>query len=157
LPAECNDDIHDKELLAVIKCIKEWHSELRGLKKPYTKLTDHKNLEPFTSKKILNERQIRWMEILEPLNFILKHRPGKASIIPDTLSRREQDIPKDATDSRLVHREKVLLPQSLWINQKNAIELVCPFSDDPKLMELWSEAIKSENIANNYLQTYLTI
>ena len=71
LPAECNYDIHDKELLAVIKCIKEWNSELRGLRKPFTILTDHKNLEPFGSKKVLNERQIRWMEILAPLNFTL--------------------------------------------------------------------------------------
>lgn len=57
LPAECNYDIHDKELLAIIKCIKEWNSELRGLKKPFTILTDHKNLEPFGTKKILSERQ----------------------------------------------------------------------------------------------------
>ncbi|KAI0991811.1 hypothetical protein K3495_g16376, partial [Podosphaera aphanis] len=40
LPAECNYDIHDKELLAIIKCVKEWNSELRGLKKPFTILTD---------------------------------------------------------------------------------------------------------------------
>lgn len=69
LPAECNYDIHDKELLAIIKCIKEWNSELRGLKKPFTILTDHKNLEPFGTKKVLSERQIRWMELLAPLSF----------------------------------------------------------------------------------------
>ena len=89
LPAECNYDIHDKELLAIIKSIKEWNSELRGLKKAITILTDHKNLEPFEKKKVLNERQVRWMELLTPLNFQLKHRPGKSSTIPDALSRRE--------------------------------------------------------------------
>lgn len=113
LPAECNYDIHDKELLAIIKCVKEWNSELRGLKKPFVILTDHKILEPFGSKKLLNEQQIRWMELLATLNFTLKHRPGKASIIPDALFRREQDMPKDADDSRLAMRENTLLPSTL--------------------------------------------
>ena len=95
LPAECNYDIHDKELLAIIKCIKEWNGELRGLKKPFNILTDHKNLEPFGKKKTLNERQVRWMEILAPLNFTLKHRPGKASIIPDALSVQINQVNSD--------------------------------------------------------------
>ena len=55
-PAESNYDIHDKELLAIIKCVREWHSELRGLHYQFTILTDHKNLEPFMVKRQLNER-----------------------------------------------------------------------------------------------------
>ena len=70
-PAESNYDIHDKELLAIIKCVKEWHSELRGLHHQFTILTDHKNLKPFMVKRQLNERQIRWSELLAPLNFKL--------------------------------------------------------------------------------------
>lgn len=81
LPAECNYDIHDTELLAIIKCVKKWYSELWGLKKPFTILPDHKNLEPFGKKKILNERQARWMEISAPLRFKLRRRPGNASTI----------------------------------------------------------------------------
>jgi hypothetical protein len=92
-PAECNYDIHDKELLAIVKCIKEWSSELRGLSKPFTILTDHKNLEPFMTKKSLNERQVRWSEFLSQFKFTLEHRPGTQTTVPDALSRREQDIP----------------------------------------------------------------
>lgn len=157
LPAECNYDIHDKELLAIIKCVKEWNSELRGLKKPFTILTDHKNLEPFASKKVLSERQIRWMEILTPLNFTLKHRPGKASVVPDALSRREQDMPKDANDSRVVMREQTLLPAKLWIKQMNVSDLTCPFHDDPELTKLWSEALTSGKIIDEYLRAYLSV
>lgn len=157
LPAECNYDIHDKELLAIIKCIKEWNGELRGLKRPFTILTDHKNLEPFGKKKVLNERQIRWMEILEPLSFILKHRPGKASIVPDTLSRREQDMPKNGADLRIKNREKTLLPQNLWINQLSVSDLECPFSDDVYLKEIWEKALVSDVSAENYLKAYITI
>ena len=43
----------------LVKCVKEWNSELRGLSKPFTILTDHKNLEPFMVKRLLNERQVR--------------------------------------------------------------------------------------------------
>lgn len=41
-PAECNYDIHDKELLAIVRCLKEWRSELIGLKDPFQILTDQR-------------------------------------------------------------------------------------------------------------------
>lgn len=157
LPAECNYDIHDKELLAIIKCVKEWNSELRGLKKPFTILTDHKNLEPFGTKRMLSERQVRWMELLAPLSFNLKHRPGKASTIPDALSRRDQDMPKDATDSRVALREKFLLPENLWLNPSIASDLTCPFLDEPQLSNLWNQALQNEEIISPYLKAYNTI
>ena len=160
LPAECNYDIHDKELLAIVKCIKEWSSELRGLYKPFTILTDHKNLEPFTTKKTLNERQMRWSNFLAPYNFILKHRPGAAATIPDALSRRDQDVPKDGTDARMTERERTLLPSDLWINTTNVqdpSELQCPFTDDNSLQTLWQQALQTEDIGTAFLQAYNTI
>ena len=145
-PAECNYDIHDKELLAIIKCMKEWHSELRGLAKPFEILTDHKNLEPFTVKKILTERQVRWSEFLSQFNFRLSYRPGKDAIVPDALSRREQDLPKDQNDSRLVERQRTLLLGTLWANPtqievlKNnkqlPLPLIGPFPNDEHLQLL---------------------
>ena len=57
LPAECNYDIHDKELLAVIRCLEEWDAELRSVKS-FTILTDHKNLEYFMKVRRLNEQQM---------------------------------------------------------------------------------------------------
>lgn len=42
---ECNYNVHDKELLAIIKCLNEWRGELIGLEKPFIILTDHKNLQ----------------------------------------------------------------------------------------------------------------
>ncbi|KAL5606215.1 uncharacterized protein BROUX77_003408 [Berkeleyomyces rouxiae] len=34
-PAEVNYEIHDKELLAVIKCLEEWRGELKSLGAPF--------------------------------------------------------------------------------------------------------------------------
>ncbi len=46
-PAECNYEIHDKEMLAIIRALEEWRAELEGLEKEIQILTDHKALEYF--------------------------------------------------------------------------------------------------------------
>jgi transposase InsO family protein/predicted aspartyl protease len=148
-PAECNYDIHDKELLAIVKCIKEWNSELRGLTKPFLILTDHKNLEPFTVKKRLNERQVRWAELLSEFNFKLEHRPGKEATIPDALSRREQDVPQGEDDSRLAERDQTVLPEQLWIS-RTGISLPNPFTDDKELADAWNASIDNDEVGAAY-------
>jgi hypothetical protein len=44
-PAECNYDIYDKELMAIIKALEEWRPECEGAAYPLQLITDHKNLE----------------------------------------------------------------------------------------------------------------
>jgi hypothetical protein len=44
--AECNYDVHDKELLAVVQALKEWRRYAKGSKHRIRILTDHKNLVP---------------------------------------------------------------------------------------------------------------
>ena len=58
LPAECNYEIYDKELLAIIRAFEEWHPELAGTpaEDPIRVITDHKNLEYFITTKTLNRR-----------------------------------------------------------------------------------------------------
>jgi hypothetical protein len=58
LPAECNYEIHDKELLAIIRCFEEWHEYLVPLER-FTVRTDHNNLRYFSTKRKLSERQAR--------------------------------------------------------------------------------------------------
>ena len=54
-PAERNYEIHDKELLVVVKCLEQWSAELRSVLKTIM-LTDHKNLEYFMKAYKLSER-----------------------------------------------------------------------------------------------------
>jgi len=63
-PAECNYDIYDTELMAIIKALEEWRPECEGARYPLKLITDHKNLEYFMTKKLLNRRQARWSEFL---------------------------------------------------------------------------------------------
>lgn len=63
-PAECNYEIYDKELLAIIRSFEEWRPDLEGAAFPIAVISDHKNLEYFMTTKNLNRRQARWAEYL---------------------------------------------------------------------------------------------
>jgi hypothetical protein len=53
-PVECNYDIYDKEQMAIIKALEEWRPQCEGGAYPLQLITDHKNLEYFMTKKLLN-------------------------------------------------------------------------------------------------------
>ena len=55
LPAECNYPIYDKELLAIVKCLREWNSELRSVLE-FKVLTDYRALEYFATVRKLSKR-----------------------------------------------------------------------------------------------------
>lgn len=86
--AELNYQIHDKELMAIIKAFEEWRVYLSGTKEQVTVYTDHKNLVNFTTTKELNRRQVRWAEFLSEFNFKISYRPGNENGRADALSRR---------------------------------------------------------------------
>lgn len=115
-PAECNYDIHDKELLSIVRAVSEWRGELVGLKHPFLVLTDHKNLVPFMSSRRLIERQIRWANLLSQFNFKFQFRAGKKAARPDALSRRGQDMPTDEEDERIKNRFATLIKDE-WTDE----------------------------------------
>jgi hypothetical protein len=53
-PAEYNYEIYDKELMAIICAFEEWRPELQSVINPIHILSDYKNLEYFTTTKLLN-------------------------------------------------------------------------------------------------------
>jgi len=76
IPAECNYDIHDREMLAIVESMKHWRHYLEGAKYPIQIRSDHKNLETFMTTKMLNRRQARWAEFLANYDFVLVHIKG---------------------------------------------------------------------------------
>ena len=56
---EQNYKIHDKEILAVIKCLGAWRYYLEEVKLKFEIWTDHKNLQYFMTSQKLNHRQVR--------------------------------------------------------------------------------------------------
>ena len=61
---ELNYDTHDKELLAIFEVFKIWWHYLESLAYPIYIVTDHKNLEYFSTTKMLTQRQVQWSEYL---------------------------------------------------------------------------------------------
>ena len=56
---ERNYKIHDKEILAVVRCLEAWRHFLKGAIVKFEIWTDHKNLEYFMKVQKLNWRQAR--------------------------------------------------------------------------------------------------
>src|SRR5260370_3366573 len=75
---EKNYDTHDKELLAVFEAFKNWQHFLEGSAKVIDTVTNHKNLEYFTSSKKLLQRQARCADVLAHFNMKGHFRPGRA-------------------------------------------------------------------------------
>jgi len=147
---ECNYEIYDKELMAIIRCFEEWRLHLEGSSHPITVLSDHRNLEYFMSTKNLNRRQARWSEFLSRFNFKIHYRPGKASGKPDALTRRSRDLPK-GRDERLGHMEQLVLKpfnvSSLYLLADDELEF-----DAPDLEALWETAYDEDPFPNRILE-----
>ena len=54
---ERNYEIHDKEILAIIRALEAWRHLLEGAQFKFKIWTDHKNLEYFMKAQKLNRRQ----------------------------------------------------------------------------------------------------
>jgi len=52
---ELNYDVHNKELLVISKAFKIWRQYLEGSASPIDVVTDHKNLEYFSTTKIVRK------------------------------------------------------------------------------------------------------
>ena len=92
--AELNYDIHDKELLAIFEAFKIWRHYLEGLAYPIDIVIDHKNLEYFSTTKVLTRRQAQWSEYLSQFNLVIRFGPGRLGTKPDALTRRWDVYPK---------------------------------------------------------------
>ena len=105
-PAECNYDIYDKELMAIVRAFEEWRPKLSGtpVENPIAVISDHKNLQYFMTSKQLNARQARWAEFLVNFNFRISYHPGKQGTKPDSLTKRVGDLLEGPDDYRTQYR-----------------------------------------------------
>ncbi|GJZ49781.1 putative reverse transcriptase domain-containing protein [Tanacetum coccineum] len=90
-PHEENYTTHDLELGAVVFALKIWRHYLYGTK--CIVFTDHKSLQHILDQKELNMRQCRWLELLADYDCEIRYHPGKANVVADALSQKEQIKP----------------------------------------------------------------
>jgi len=85
-PAKCNYGIGDKELLAIMLALEKWHMYLHQLPRLFTIITDHHNLQNFTTKALLSRQQARWAQELAQYDFKIVFRPGAQNGKTDALT-----------------------------------------------------------------------
>jgi hypothetical protein len=107
---ELNYDVHDKELLAIFEAFQKWRHYLEGTVSPVDVVTDHKNLQYFSTTKILTRRQARWSEFLSQFNLVIRFRPGKQGAKPDTLTRRWDVYLKEGSSDAAILNPQNLRP-----------------------------------------------
>lgn len=121
LPAEVNYQIYDKELLAIVAAFKHWRHYLEFSSEITIVLTDHRNLEYFSTTRSLSRRQVRWSEILSDFNFRIQYRPGSQNGGADALSRK--DRPEGGSTPMTSKTDMVLLPPTHFLNNLQSIPL----------------------------------
>ena len=140
----------EKELLAIVMCLKEYRSMLFGGR--LTIYTDHKNL---TFKTLSAQRVLRWRLYLEDFDVTFKYIEGKKNVLADcfswlpimakpTVGKKEQQglgklidfvnikIPKDEDDV-FFNELPVLLPSICGNDDTDIIEC---FLNLPALQEM---------------------
>ena len=118
---ERNYEIHNKEILVVIRCLEVWRHFLEGTTTKFKVWTDHKNLEYFIKAQKLNRRQARWALYLSRFDFALKHILGSKMEKADSLSRRpdwEVRVEKDNKNKTLVK------PKWLEVQRTEEVEVI---------------------------------
>ena len=67
--------------------------------------TDHKSLKYIFTRKELNLRQRRWLELIKDYDMKLHYHPGKANVVADALSRKSHvntlmtgELPKELVE-----------------------------------------------------------
>src|ERR1700722_3992437 len=102
--AEKNYPIHEKQLLAIVRALKKWRSDLLG--SPIYVYTDHRTLENFDSQCELSRRQLCWQEMMSQYDMEIIYIWGEDNTVADTLSRiRPGAFPDEQTD---------LNPHEIW-------------------------------------------
>lgn len=163
-PHECNYEIYDKELLAIVKAFEEWRSELAGTDpdKPINVYSDHRALEYFMTTKALNRRQARWSEFFSEFQFKIHYRPGKQGTKPDSLTRRPGDRPKAEDERSLYQHQTLLKPENLSRGMlppkklQSTVQLAIISTDEEEvgidIEKLIATAYEKDEIARNIMK-----
>src|SRR6266508_567090 len=136
-PTEWNYQVYDRELMAIIRALREWRCYIYESSFMTIVWTDHHNLTYFMHPQKLTRRQVRWIVELMDYDLKLQHKAGSKMIVADALSRRadwSKGIDQDNVDV-------VALPDTLWIKLVDT-ELQDAVADMQKNNELAQEGLR---------------
>lgn len=95
--------IRERELLAIVQAIRHWRCYLHG--RSFVVNTDHESLRYLKTQDKLNDRQVRWLEVLEQYDFKIVPVPGTRNAVADALSRNTETAqPRVEANAELLSR-----------------------------------------------------
>ncbi len=106
--AECNYEIYDKKLLAIICVFEHWWSELKLTELFIKMFTDHQALTSLMKDKELSRRQMRWVQKLVDFNFKIMYRSDKQNIKVNALTRQVNSVSRSSEDE-YVHYQQITI------------------------------------------------
>ncbi len=135
-----NYKIYNKELLAIMLALNEWHHYLMGATVDVEIWMDHQNLQYIRKPQKLNRRPARWVTELAEYHFVLHHTPGALNKKADLLScRDDHDQGKDDNGDIIVlqpaHFRALIMPTTNKVHTK--------VEEATRQEELWDEGIKT--------------
>ena len=98
---ECNYQIYDKKLFAIIRCLKHWRPELKCINISIKIFTNYKNLMYFAEKRNLSRRQIKYLNMLSEYNIKIIYRSRSQNLKIDALIRMIKCKLTNSQDERL--------------------------------------------------------
>ena len=112
---ECNYEIYDTYLMAIVWAFEKWRPELGGSAYPINVITDNKILEYFTSSKQFCRRQARWSDFLSRFDYKTIYPTEKAGEKPEALKVRSRDLSTegDETDERLQFQYQTVIKSQI--------------------------------------------
>jgi hypothetical protein len=135
-------EVHDKELLAIVKALQDWRPYLADTEKPIQIYTDHKNLRNFATTKQLNWWQVCWAKQLANYEFQIHYKKGNENGEADALSRQPD------------HKEvKRFTQNSEWRQQENPhkrlssnVQGEAAFLTDEELIQVCHDSRANEHL-----------
>ncbi|MBW0463502.1 hypothetical protein O181_003217 [Austropuccinia psidii MF-1] len=98
VPAELNYQIHEKELLGIVRALKSCRDFILSLSNPFEVLKDPSSLWYFMYSKVLACRQAHWAEFLSEFHFPITYFPDRLATLPDALSLQDNMYPERGVD-----------------------------------------------------------
>ena len=109
IPTERNYDVYDRELLALVRALKNWRHLLFGAKHQVEVFTDHEGLTKYWHAQKISRRVARYLPVLWEYNILIKHRLGNANKVADALSQ-----PPGTDEGSEDNQDVVVLPDHLF-------------------------------------------
>jgi len=159
---ELNYNIYDKELLAIFKAFKIWRYYLEGLAYSINVVMDHKNLQYFSTTKVLTRRQVWWFEYLSQFNLVIRFCSGHLGTKPDALTRQWDIYPKGGNTGYATvnsHNFKPIFTQEQFAASVQATILLFPSLHAVTVVDLDTlhqdilSALPSDPIATKHIST----